>query len=59
MTALVEPLFSVPYERDVNFIDRKHIFVQIERQLHMHHRTSICGLGGVGYTFSLTDPHRC
>ena len=51
MMALVKPLFSVPYERDVNFIDRKDIFVQIEDQLHMHHRASLCGMGGVGYTF--------
>ncbi len=58
MMVLVKPLFSVPFERDVNFIDRKLIFAQIERQLHMHHRASICGLGGIGYTFFLIDPHR-
>ena len=51
MMALVKPLFSVPYKRDVNFIDRKNIFVQIEEQLHMHHRASLYGMGGVGYTF--------
>ena len=56
VAALVKPLFSVPFERDVSFIDRKHIFAQIERQLYMHHRASICGLGGVGYTFSLNRP---
>ena len=58
MIALVEPLFSVPFERDANFIDRKNIFDQIERELHMHCRASICGLGEVGYTFSLTDLDR-
>ncbi len=47
-TALVEPLFSVPFERDVNFVERKDIFAQIEEQLHNHHRASLCGLGGVG-----------
>jgi hypothetical protein len=51
MMALVKPLFSVPYERDFNFIDRKDIFVQIEEQLHMHHRASLWGIGAVGYTF--------
>ena len=54
VTALVKPIFTVPFERDVNFIDRKDIFAQIEGQLDMHHRTSICGLGGVGYTFFFT-----
>lgn len=48
MSTLVKPLFSVPYERDANFIERKDIFFQIEKQLHMHHRASICGIGGVG-----------
>ena len=51
VTLLAKPLFSVPFERDVNFIDRKDIFAQIERQLDMHHRVSICGLGGIGLYF--------
>ena len=59
MTALVKPVFSVPFQRDHNFIDRKDIFSQIEGQLQVHHRVSLCGLGGVGYTFFLADPDRC
>ncbi len=51
MIALVEPLFSVPFQRDYNFIDRKDIFSQIEEQLQMHHRVSLCGMGGIGYRF--------
>ena len=55
MTALVKPLFSVPFQRDYNFINRKDMFSQIEEQLQRHHRVSLCGLGGVGYTCFLTD----
>ncbi len=51
MIALVEPLFSVPFQRDYNFIDRKDIFSQIEEQLQMHYRVSLCGMGGIGYRF--------
>jgi len=42
----------VSFQKDDNFIDRKDIFAQIERQLHMHSRASLCGIGGVGYTSS-------
>lgn len=49
MIALIEPLFSVPFQRDHNFIDRKDIFSQIKEQLQMHHRVSLCGIGGIGY----------
>ena len=54
MTALVKPLFSVPFQKDYNFIDRKDMFSQIEEQLQRQHRVSLCGLGGVGYTCSQT-----
>lgn len=49
MIALVKPLFSVPFQEDHDFIERKDIFSQIEAQLEMHHRVSLCGMGGVGY----------
>ena len=58
VTALVKPIFSVPFERDVNFIDRKDIFAQIQEPLDTQHRASICGLGGVGYSFFFTDSYR-
>ncbi|KAM0805646.1 P-loop containing nucleoside triphosphate hydrolase protein [Usnea florida] len=48
ITALVNPVSTVPYPRDPNFIDRKDIFSQIAEQLQNHHRVSLCGLGGVG-----------
>ncbi len=51
MIALVEPLFSVPFQRDYNFIDRKDIFSQIKEQLQMHHRVSLYGMGGIEYRF--------
>ena len=54
MTALVKPLFSVPFQRNYNFIDRIDMFSQIEEQLQRQHRVSLCGLGGVGYTCSQT-----
>lgn len=49
---LGKPLFTVPFERDENFIDRKAIFDQIERKLHKHYHASLCGLGGVGCAVS-------
>ncbi len=52
VVALVRPIFSVPYERDPNFIDRKEIFTQIEERLRRGHRASLCGIGGVGYSLS-------
>ena len=55
---LVKPLFSVLFERDVNFINRKFIFTQIERQLHIYHRALIYKLEEIEYTFFLIDPHR-
>ena len=62
MTALVKPLFSVPFQKDDKFIDRSNIFAQIEKQLHMHHRASLCGIGGVGYIssiqYSIVDANR-
>ncbi len=51
MIASVEPLFSVPFERDPEFIDQKDVFSQIEEQLQTHFSVSLCGMGGNGYTF--------
>ena len=42
----------MPFQKDEQFIDRQDIFAQIEKQLHMHSRASLCGIGGVGYTSS-------
>ena len=48
MLALV--IFSVPFERDHKFIDRKDIFSKVEEQLSKRHRVSLHGIGGVGYS---------
>ena len=48
MLALV--IFSVPFERDHKFVDRKDIFSKVEEQLSKHHRVSLHGIGGVGYS---------
>ena len=51
MIVLVEPLFFVSFQRDYNFIDRKDIFSQIEKQLQMHHYVSLCEMKGIEYRF--------
>lgn len=48
MLALV--IFSVPFERDRKFVDRKDIFSKVEEQLSKRHRVSLHGIGGVGYS---------
>ena len=45
----VKPVFSVPFQRDNEFIDRKSIFSQIEEKLQTHHQVSLFGIGGIGY----------
>lgn len=45
----VKPVFTVPFQRDHEFIDRKSIFSQIEEKLQTHHQVSLFGIGGVGY----------
>ncbi len=42
----------MPFQKDEQFIDRQDIFAQTEKQLQMHSRASLCGIGGVGYTSS-------
>jgi hypothetical protein len=55
-----KPLFTVPFERDPNFVGRSDILEQIhqklilsliEEQLQSQHRISLHGLGGIGYAF--------
>ena len=41
-------IFTVPFSRDHDFIDREEIFHQIDDQLHNHGCVTICGMGGVG-----------
>ena len=53
MTVLDKPIFSVPFQKDHHFIDRKGIFSRIEEQLLVHYRVSLCGIGGIGYCLLL------
>jgi hypothetical protein len=46
------PIFSVPFERDKQFVGREDILSQIEEQLQANHRVSLYGLGGIGYVSS-------
>ena len=39
----------MPFRKDPKFVDREFIFSQIEEQLHLHHCTSLSGIGGIGY----------
>ena len=59
ITILIKLFFFVSFKRDVNFINRKLIFAQIERQLYIHYRVSICELKEIEYIFSLTNSHKC
>lgn len=51
----VKPVFTVPFQRDNEFIDRKSIFSQIEEKLQTHHQVSLFGIGGVGYDHFFQD----
>jgi len=44
-----KPIFSVPFERDQQFVGRESILSEIEKRLSIQHRVSISGLGGIGY----------
>jgi len=46
---LEKPIFSVKFSRDDDFVNREHIFAEIERQMGSYYCVSLCGLGGVGY----------
>ncbi|KAI9761267.1 MAG: hypothetical protein M1840_001991, partial [Geoglossum simile] len=44
----VKPVFSVPFEKDRQFVGREDILSQVEEQLQIRHRVSLHGLGGIG-----------
>jgi hypothetical protein len=48
------PIFSVPFERDKQFVGRDEILSRIEEQLPVSYRVSLYGLGGIGCVFSLS-----
>ena len=45
---LKSPVFSVPFERDLNFIARTDIMNQVNLALHSQGRFAISGIGGIG-----------
>ncbi len=48
LSTSIKPIFSVPFERDKQFIGREDIIAQIEEQFRTQHRVSLYGLGGIG-----------
>ncbi|KAI9774253.1 MAG: hypothetical protein M1840_004147, partial [Geoglossum simile] len=44
----IKPIFSMPFERDRQFVGREDILSQVEEQLQIGHRVSLHGLGGIG-----------
>ncbi|KAH0565091.1 hypothetical protein GP486_001509 [Trichoglossum hirsutum] len=44
----IKPIFSVPFEKDRQFVGREDILSQVEEQLQIRHRASLHGLGGIG-----------
>ena len=43
-----EPVFTVPFERDLRYIDRSEITSQLHKKLQKNHRAALAGIGGVG-----------
>jgi len=46
------PLFTVPFERDTDFVGRSDILEQIDQKLKNHSRVALAGIGGVGQVSS-------
>ncbi|KAH0533863.1 hypothetical protein FGG08_007514 [Glutinoglossum americanum] len=44
----IKPIFSVPFEKDRQFVGREDILSQVKEQLQIRHRVSLHGLGGIG-----------
>ena len=43
-----EPIFTVPFERDLRYIDRSEITSQLHTKLQRNHRAALAGTGGGG-----------
>ncbi|KAI9758975.1 MAG: hypothetical protein M1840_003619 [Geoglossum simile] len=44
----IKPIFSVPFEKDRQFVGREDVLSQVKEQLQIRHRVSLHGLGGIG-----------
>ena len=45
----IKPIFSVPFRRDLYFVERESIFSQIEERAKASGCVSLCGMGGMGF----------
>lgn len=43
-----KPTFMVPFERDLKYVDRPDIMLQLYKKLEVNRRAALAGLGGVG-----------
>lgn len=50
-----EPVFTVPFQRDLGFIPRPEIMDKISARLDGHDRVALAGIGGVGKTQIATE----
>ena len=41
-------LFTVPFSRDAEFVDRVSIFEKIDEQMRTQNRVALSGIGGIG-----------
>ena len=41
--------FTVPFERDLKFIGREDIIVEINRRFQTQRRVALAGIGGIGW----------
>ncbi|KAL8735172.1 MAG: hypothetical protein Q9166_001048 [cf. Caloplaca sp. 2 TL-2023] len=53
----IEPIFMVPFERDLKYIDRSDITSQLDAKLKLNHRAALAGMGGVGHHERDPDAH--
>jgi hypothetical protein len=52
LSVRTKPLFTVPFERDPNFVGRSDILEQADQKLKAHGRAALAGIGGVGQVTS-------
>jgi hypothetical protein len=52
LSVLTKPLFTVPFERDHNFVGRSDILEQVDQKLKAYSRVALAGIGGVGQVLS-------
>jgi len=48
----IKAIFSVPFPRDKQFVDRKSVFSEIDIGFREGRPVALCGMGGNGYGIS-------